>query len=111
MKIEFSKFESITIEQFTQKNNLIMEIVEISSLHSFGMYSQSLKEISPDDHPNNITNPKFGIQYRANFKGVEIKEGIMLISAYGTGETPEDAIDDYRRVITGKELVFNAYRD
>lgn len=111
MKIEFIRFKSMTIEEFAQQNNLIMEVVEIPSFYSFGMDSRSLEEISLDDPPNHITNPKLGMKYHARFKGAEIKEGIILIGAYGIGETPKAAIDDYRRIIAGKALVFNAYRD
>lgn len=42
------------------------------------------------------------------YKGCEIKDGPLLISAYGGGTTFEEACEAYLEKIRGKTLVFNA---
>ena len=44
-----------------------------------------------------------------SLKNCEIKDGGFLISTFGTGYTFDEAVDDYRKIISGKRLVFNAY--
>lgn len=45
-------------------------------------------------------------------QSVEIKDGGMLIGEYGNGSTPEDAIEDHWKILTGishpKHLIANA---
>ena len=47
-------------------------------------------------------------RWTAKFDGAEIKDGHLLISAYGDGFTPEEAILDYCSKIVNKTLVFSA---
>ena len=63
--------------------------------------------------------PQLEIKMRINFEdcnsdfcadlgSVEIKNGCILTSAYGTGVTPEEAMRDYYKKIVGKRLVYHA---
>lgn len=42
------------------------------------------------------------------YKGAEVKDGMFLVTDYGTGIDFESACDDYLSKIRGKRLVFNA---
>lgn len=44
----------------------------------------------------------------ARFGGAEVKEGGCLAGYFGTGHTPEKALENYVDRIAGKTLVFNA---
>lgn len=44
-----------------------------------------------------------------SFQCCEVKDGIFLISEFGTGSTFNEAVDDYLEKISGKQLVFHAY--
>jgi len=48
-------------------------------------------------------------RYYAEFEDCEVKQGVGLRSEYGNGRTPEDAMADYARNISGKLLVLNAF--
>ncbi len=48
-------------------------------------------------------------RYFARFDHIEIKDGSMLMSASGNGDTPQDAIDALAKEIAGRRLVFDAY--
>lgn len=50
-------------------------------------------------------------QFYAKFRGVEVMEPGVLVSAYGNGATPEAAINDYKNELLGKYIAINAYRD
>lgn len=55
--------------------------------------------------------PDQGRRYTAAFFRVEVKENSsssILAGEYGTGRTPNEAINDYIDKIRGKLLVFNA---
>jgi hypothetical protein len=52
------------------------------------------------DDPKNI--------FYADFDYVEIKDGGILIGAYGNSATPEEAMRDCYKKIVGKRLVFHA---
>lgn len=43
------------------------------------------------------------------YKGAEVKSGSLLSSAYGSGRTFQEALNDYYEKIKGKTLVFDAY--
>lgn len=43
------------------------------------------------------------------YQGCEVKEGCFLKSCFGTGETFNDACEDYLDNLHGKTIVFNAY--
>lgn len=49
------------------------------------------------------------LMYQCYLDGSEIKESGCLISKWGAGKTPDEAINDYISQIVGKTLVFNAY--
>ena len=49
-------------------------------------------------------------RWYAYFEDAETKDGPMLIDTYGDGGTPEEAIADYARRISGKLLVINAHQ-
>jgi hypothetical protein len=55
--------------------------------------------------------PNQNRRFSASFKHIEVKEGAMLASAYGNGETPELAVKDYVNKIRGKRIIKNAYLD
>jgi hypothetical protein len=44
----------------------------------------------------------------AEFDQGEIKEGGCLLGEYGSGVTPQEAVNDYKNRIVGKTLVFHA---
>ncbi len=46
--------------------------------------------------------------FYASLNHVEVKDGCILIAAYGNGETPEEAMRDYYKQIVGKKLVYHA---
>ena len=45
------------------------------------------------------------------FKDSEIKDGMFLVGDYGSGQTFEEACEDYVRKISGKTIIFHAYTD
>lgn len=83
MKIERHFKDRMTIEEFAEKHDLIMEVYE---------------------RDKGIATP-----FYARFKGAEIKDDGMLRSAHGNGYTEEEAINDYASEISEKVLVFGAY--
>lgn len=46
--------------------------------------------------------------WSASFDWVEVKDGILLRSEYGVGNTPHEAICDYAKLISNKPLIFHA---
>lgn len=80
MEIEFHPLPAPTIEEFAEKHELVMQILE----RQHG-------------------------EYYANFKNSEVLNGSMLSSIYGTGFTQSAAMQDYAKLIAGKLLVVNAY--
>ena len=86
MKIELTQIDQITIEDFADKNSLVMEVKE---------------------RPYPIGNPA---RFYAHFKNAKVQDGCMLITDFGDGKTPDDAIADYASKITLKTLVFNSFR-
>ncbi len=48
-------------------------------------------------------------KYYVHFKRAEIKDGCILIGAFGSGETEKEAIKDYIQRISNNILVINAY--
>jgi len=50
-------------------------------------------------------------RYTCSFDGGEITDGRILSSSYGDGRTPIEAMNAYAAAISGKKIVFNAYRD
>lgn len=93
VKIEMHPRPTARIEEFADKYGLIMEVHERSARdYCAGPWLERFR-------------------YFAHFKRAEIKEGRMLSSASGDGATPEEAIADYARNISGQLLIIDAYRD
>lgn len=75
----------MTIEEFADKHNLIMEVRERNV---------------PENDPS---------RFYAQFKNSELTHGrCFLIGAYGNGATEEEAINNYIKEISQKTMVFNA---
>jgi hypothetical protein len=53
-------------------------------------------------HPNQDN------RWSAHFSSGEIKEGVMLCSAFENGKTPMEALYNYAKRIAGQKLVFYA---
>jgi hypothetical protein len=85
MKIEHHYLDKCTIEEFADRNELIMEVHERPSSRVRG-----------------------ALPFYAHFKGVELKEGDFLISASGDGYSPEEAINLYAMKISEGLLIINA---
>lgn len=49
-------------------------------------------------------------RYYAQFKNTEVKDGSVLVSTFGNGRTPDAAVREYARLISGKLLVVNVFR-
>jgi hypothetical protein len=47
-------------------------------------------------------------RFSADFEYSEIKQDSCLLSEYGRGKTPQEALNDYKNRIVGKTLVFHA---
>lgn len=47
-------------------------------------------------------------RFSACFASCEIKQGIILCGEYGNGETPQEAVNNYKNEISGKNIVFHA---
>lgn len=75
----------LTIEEFADNHDLVMVICE-------------------RQHP---VNDNF--RFYAHFKDAETKDRSILSSEYGDGPTPQKAVEDYTRLISGKLLIINAY--
>ena len=74
-----------TIEAFAEQHDLTMEIHE------------RRRSIGAKD------------RFYAIFKSCEVKKGHYLLGSFGDGDTPEHAILQYAKNISGKVLVFNAW--
>ena len=86
MKIEVKRVEKMTLEEFADKYGLVMQIVE----------------------QYNAISTEF--RFRANFKGVKIKDNVSnkeITCVGGYGRDEETAMKDYGNLISGKILVFN----
>jgi len=85
MKIKRENIPSMTIEQFADAHNLVMEVNE---------------RRRPEGDPS---------RYYAHFEHCEVGGDGFLRGAYGNGATPEDAITEYAAAISLKRLVVGAY--
>ena len=47
-------------------------------------------------------------RWSASIENSEVRDGVMLISSYGNGRNPNEAIANYLNEIKGKLLVINA---
>lgn len=86
MKIERYLVNTKTIEEFAEENDLTMVITERDMPMELG-------------------------RYYAAFKNAEVKDGVLLRSEYGDGDSERAAIERYAATISGRTLVLNAYTD
>jgi len=89
MKVIINNLDRVNLEDFANEHNLTMLVSERD------ITAQALS----------MSN------YTAKFKGVEVKKGLTLEGAYGNGMTPEEAIKDYCKQISGQWIAVNAYSD
>ncbi|MBK6942517.1 MAG: hypothetical protein IPH13_20265 [Planctomycetes bacterium] len=80
MRIERTELARSTLEEFADKNDLVMEI----------------SERTPNHWPAS--------RYYARFRHAEIVDGQRLISSFGNGASEEEAIEAYMREISGRRL-------
>lgn len=85
MNTTIKEIEELTISEFADKHGLEMVVTE---------------RRRPKDDPG---------RYYATFKGCEVKDGGILISAFGDGNTPEKAIQDYIPRIELHRIVLNSF--
>lgn len=84
MKTRTIMLPRATIEEFAEREGLVMEIRERSD------------QASPT-------------RFYARFDKSEMLEGHFLVGNYGNGSTPEEAIANYASEISGRCLVIGAY--
>jgi hypothetical protein len=85
----------LTFEELVEKFNII------SNALSSDEYNKPTLEISMRGSSKDTT-------FCADLIDVEIKNGGILKSPYGTVKTPEEAMRDYYNHIVGKRLVYRA---
>lgn len=85
MKIEIHPQETMTLEEFSKKHDLTMAVYE--------------RDIT-------VANPLK--KYFCYFKHVEIKDGPILKSTSGNGNTVNEAIEDYCKELSKKRIVIRA---
>ena len=84
MDIEITRSQAaITLEEFADLHGLVMSVIE----HNDGQR----------------------ILYSAYFKNTEIKKNSFLSGESGWGASIEEAIENYKNIISGKVLIYNAY--
>lgn len=85
MKIEREDVPQMTIEEFAEKHDLVMEVRE---------------------RPYPVGSPG---RYYASFKNSDTMEDGCIVGTHGDGPTPEAAIKDYAAELSLKRLVLNAF--
>lgn len=50
-------------------------------------------------------------RYICSLEHCEVKDGPILSGVYGEGRSPKEAMNSYAEQISGRLMVFNAYRD
>jgi len=85
MKIEKHYLSEMTLDEFTNKHNLVITI---------------------NEREESLDSPE---RYYAKIKHTESKEGNFLCGAYANGRTPKEAIANYATEISCKTLVVDAY--
>lgn len=86
MKIVTERVPEMTIEEFADANDLVMEVKE---------------------RPVPVGDP---YRYYAKFAGCDVTDGSFLIGTYGNGATPEAAIAEYAIAISLRRIVSNDHR-
>lgn len=84
MEIERHPVPEMTIEEFAERNGLVMEVRERD-------------------------NPSYP-RYYATFKDSWVKDGIILSGKFGNGRTEKEAIHNYSNEISLSILVVGAFR-
>lgn len=84
MKTIIIRVPEMTLEDFANKHNLEMRVVEREKPESERY------------------------RFYAHFHLVEESDGNMLRSTYANGATPEEAINNYGKVISLKKLIYDA---
>lgn len=86
MKTKEFFLSRMSIEEFAETHDLVMEIHERTD--------------------------KDGLdRYYAHFEDAEVSDSNFLIGAYGNGKTPEEAVVNYAEEISGKMIVVDAMSD
>ena len=86
MKIERYEITKSSIENFADKNGLIMEVHE---------------------RPYKVGDPE---RYYAHFKNSEVREGIdCLLGLMGSGSTPDEAIAEYAKRLSLRLLIIDSF--
>ena len=88
MKITYHNNPDITLDDFAAKYGLSMNVRERTDWAERGLY-----------------------RFYASFGRLEVKVGGGLLSEYGDGATPEEAITNYCELISNKHLVRDAYQE
>lgn len=93
MKIEISRLDRMSLEDFADEYGLTMKVRE-------KLVTKSISGLNPE-----------GPVFRASFYQLEIKIGACLHSAFGSGKTVEEAIGNYAKAISGCKAVIRAGYD
>lgn len=80
MKIVINTLNKSPIEKFAKEHDLVMEVFERGEMF------------------------KHRGRYYALFSGCSVNDSGVLLEEYGEGDTPERAISDYAKRISGKDL-------
>ena len=94
MKIEMKRMARESLENFIDRNGLVLEVRSLPDLD---------RRVSP---PRPV-----GETFYANIKGAEIKLGPILSSESGRGATAQEAVQKYIKLIRCQLLVIDAYKD
>lgn len=62
-----------------------------------------------EQHGLTLRVTQYTDHYKARYEQAEVKDGGLLSGVWGMGETPEAAITDYAKKISGRLLVIDAY--
>lgn len=84
MKITRVPLPRRSLEQFADEHGLVMKVHERTARDCPG-------------------------RFYAYFEHAEIKDGHMLVGAFGNGRTEDEAIQSYAKEISGRALVLNSY--
>lgn len=93
MNIHTFPLQRSTIEDFAEKHCLVMEV-----------------------HERSPHEPVFGgwrggaVRFYAHFSCCEIADNGCLVGVFGDGPSPEAAIADYGKQISGRRLIHRAYQ-
>lgn len=84
MKVKVIRLEKMTIDEFADKHELVMTVRERGGLDT-------------------------SARFYASFEDTEVKQdGGFLLSTFGDGSSPDEAINNYSLKISGETLVIDA---